>query len=229
MNIAISLDIDWAPDACIEYTCDLLKKNGLKATFFATHQSPVIRELIKDNDFEVCPHPNYYSLFGDKPERTFEEITDECMQWFPDSKGVRTHGLLTGFPILNHYKKLGLKYDASMYVHQNHGIKPFLIFDDFYRIPHSFEDDVNFALSKNFEFKPEQIQSDLMILDFHPVHIYLNTNSVEHYESAKMHYQSPADLKKRKATTLGTETYFKTLLESCATNKFKTPLLSELI
>jgi len=37
--IALTLDIDWAPDWMIEKVAEMLLKYGVKATWFATHRN----------------------------------------------------------------------------------------------------------------------------------------------------------------------------------------------
>ncbi len=210
----ISLDIDWAPDECIAYACTIIKKHGLKATLFATHSSPLLKELESDSDFEIAIHPNLYSLFqNEKPTKSMAQIIDEMLAIFPNSEGIRTHGLVSGFPVLNYINSLGLKYDASSYVHLNHGIKPYKIFETLKRIVHTFEDDVNFALEQNFNAE-NLINQPFVIVDFHPIHIFLNTHSVAHYEQSKIHYKQPEQLKKCKFDGPGTETLFRELCQN---------------
>ena len=35
--VSITMDVDWAPDFAPIYACNLLKKNGIPSTIFATH------------------------------------------------------------------------------------------------------------------------------------------------------------------------------------------------
>jgi hypothetical protein len=135
------------------------------------------------------------------------------MQDFPNARGIRTHGLITGFPLLHYYHKIGLKYDASMYLHEQYNVKPFKIFNDFYRIPHSFEDDVHFSINKKFDMDLTQIDTDILIMDFHPIHVFLNTASVNQYEKAKKYYKNPKELQKLRNKELGICTLLKSILD----------------
>ena len=45
MNYHITFDIDWAPDFTINYCLQILKKKNIKATFFATHRTDLLKNL----------------------------------------------------------------------------------------------------------------------------------------------------------------------------------------
>ena len=48
----ITLDIDWSPDFIIRNVSKVLRKNNVKATWFVTHESPVLDELRENKLFE---------------------------------------------------------------------------------------------------------------------------------------------------------------------------------
>lgn len=41
----LTLDLDWAPDFMIEAAIEPLRRLGLPATLFVTHESPLVAEL----------------------------------------------------------------------------------------------------------------------------------------------------------------------------------------
>lgn len=45
--VSITIDVDWAADVALIYACNLLKKNGIPATIFATHSSPALEDRKK--------------------------------------------------------------------------------------------------------------------------------------------------------------------------------------
>ena len=45
--VSITMDVDWAPDFALIYACNLLKKNGIPTTIFATHSSPAFEDRKK--------------------------------------------------------------------------------------------------------------------------------------------------------------------------------------
>ena len=86
----LTFDIDWASDAIFQETVSFLKKYNAKATFFATHLSPFIKELEKDSDFEIGLHPNFNNLLNgyDKNNKNYQQVVDELKAIYPDALGV---------------------------------------------------------------------------------------------------------------------------------------------
>ena len=54
-------------------------------------------------------------------------------------------------------------------------------------IPYNFEDDVHYLYGKSFDISlcEEFKSSEFLIMDFHPIHIYLNTDINETYHNAR--------------------------------------------
>ena len=70
---------------------------------------------------------------------------------------------------------------------------------DIIRIPHGFEDDV--LLLENNELLQLDINdnsSNLKVFDFHPIHIFLNSFSLESYKNCKNSFSDYTELKKYK-------------------------------
>lgn len=63
-TIYLTFDIDWAHDTILEYTVDLLEKHEVAATFFVTHDTPVLNRLRDNPLFELGIHPNFNPLFS---------------------------------------------------------------------------------------------------------------------------------------------------------------------
>jgi len=89
--VAITFDIDWAPDWCIQLCYDLCKSVDCQATFFATHDSPVIHAIENDEMFEVGIHPNF--AHGSTQGSNYDEILKYCTEMFPGAKSIRTYRL----------------------------------------------------------------------------------------------------------------------------------------
>jgi len=58
-KIFLSFDIDWAIDEAVESLADMLEARGVAATFFVTHDSPVLARLASNPLFELGIHPNF--------------------------------------------------------------------------------------------------------------------------------------------------------------------------
>lgn len=227
-TIALTFDIDWAPDEVIEDLLNLLSKYKAKATFFATHQTPVLANL-NPQQFEIGIHPNFNNLINGKgDEANFREIIDKFMNWFPNSKGARSHSLVQGTHILNYLKQVGIEYDSNLYSHYQH-FSAFHYFNDLIRIPYFFSDDVHVLLKKIFSIKELNISRFIPnVFGFHPIHTYLNTAKTAHYEISKPYYHQATELLKRRNTqVLGTRDLLIETLKYCNENNIPTLLMSE--
>ncbi len=192
----LTFDIDWASDAILQETVSLLKKYNAKATFFATHLSPFIKELEKDSDFEIGLHPNFNNLLNgcDKDNKNYQQVVDELKAIYPDALGVRSHSLTQSSSILEAFISAGLKYDVNLFLPYHDQIKPHKAWNDLVRIIYNWEDDVHWIYKKSFDDLDINLGNELNIFDFHPVHIYLNTDCAQSYEKSRDHHRDPSQL-----------------------------------
>ncbi|MBL0942496.1 MAG: hypothetical protein IBJ00_07225, partial [Alphaproteobacteria bacterium] len=189
--IALTFDIDWAPDWSVKECAELCAQYSIPATFFATHASPFLEQLKKEQLFEIGIHPNF--LQPSSQGTNEKEIMNYMMRLVPNAISMRTHGLFQSsnllFMIINEYKQI--KYDFSLCLPNNSKLLPFNYFDNneqfFTRIPYQWEDDLFFTLPAK-EKKLDNIifkQAHYEIFDFHPIHVSLNSNNVENYNRLK--------------------------------------------
>lgn len=131
--IALTFDIDWAPDWCIQTCLDLCRNANVKATFFVTHPSSVLQNIAADTRFELGIHPNFSSTTTQllptvTPSehmhiRTHEEtrisaVLDYCLSLVPQARSIRTHGL---WKCSNMYACIeesypSIQYDVSTFI-----------------------------------------------------------------------------------------------------------------
>ena len=91
------------------------------------------------------------------------------------------------------------------------------------RIPCYWGDNLPLLSQTKLELSELEIQkSGLKIYNFHPIHIYMNTNSLEHYHSYKKFYHQVDMLRKYKNTGSGIGTLFRGLLQHLSENKTST-------
>ncbi len=189
--ISVSFDIDWALDPVIEECLIPLEKAGISATFFATHESKILSDL--DNGIhEVGIHPNFMPNFHGKG-RPFKEVIDELLFLFPNSKGVRFHSLGYAAQIISYCKDQGLEYDSSVFLPMQ--VEPYRDDLGFGRVPF-FRSDFQMILEKNLSLSLSEYNPHLHLgFCFHPIHIFLNTCSLKHYEDSRNHFRNFKDLK----------------------------------
>lgn len=203
------MDIDWAPEEAIQYCVDLLKKFNIKSTFFATHESSVLKGLVKDNDIEIGVHPNYFK------NKNFENVIDELLIFYPDAISVKAHGLFSSSNIVKLYQRKGFKTCSDVFLPSHPNLEPVWRFgqDSILMVPYFWEDDNYFtnALDPDFEIDRFILIPGLKIFNFHPIHVFANTSTHQHYQDFKKYYKEPAELKKRRSCK-GTEDFFTNLL-----------------
>lgn len=218
--ISLSFDIDWANDMVIQHSLDILESAKIKATFFVTHDSPVVRS-IESYGHEIGLHPNFLPNFnGDGIP--YRQVIDSLMQTFPTAQGIRAHSLCTSAPLLDYCYGKGLKYDSSLYFPNQ--TKPYKEYTGIYRIPFINSDFQTVIDQKSFENDILNYDSTLpYVFVFHPIHIYLNTMTKDHYEQAKKYNNDIENLLNyRNHTNPGAENFLKNLLVNYPSSQFRT-------
>lgn len=193
--VYFTIDVDWAPEAVIADTLALLEEHQVAATLFCTHASRVIDQC-HTALFEKAIHPNFNFLLNGQHSngQNAEAVLDNLLDLYPEAKGVRSHSMTQSSVLLDLFVQKGLLYDANHFLPYQ-PVTPFKLWNGLIRIPYNWEDDVHFSYGKAFENPEfEFAGNQLLIVDFHPVHIYLNTKSKEHYQQAKKYYQEPDEL-----------------------------------
>jgi hypothetical protein len=194
-NCYITIDIDWAPEEVIEDTLSLLEAYDVSATLFCTHKSMAIDRAGNDR-FEKAIHPNFNFLLEGKQDhgKNAEETIENLLAIYPGAKGVRSHSMAQSSVLLNLFKEKGMLYEANHFVPYQ-PIKPFFLWNGLIRLPYNWEDDVHFMYRKEFNDDLfDFAKGNLLVLDFHPIHIFLNTEHEDRYLAAKKHYQQPKEL-----------------------------------
>lgn len=203
-SVFITIDIDWCHDDVLTCAIELLERANTSATWFVTHETPLLERLRANPKFELGIHPNFNRLLAGlaEPPETAASVIDSILQIVPEAKAVRSHSMTQNSQLLNLFKERGLMFDCNHFIpHQaNYQLTPFRIWNGLIKIPYFWEDDLH-CIDK-IDFNPSQwLKCDsLNVFDFHPIHLFLNTHDLELYEATRdLHYQ-PALLKSRANT-----------------------------
>jgi len=187
-SIVITLDVDWAPDFMIDGAARLLCERGVRATWFVTHRSPAVERLAEDPLFELGLHPNF--LPGSTHGDSWDAVLAHCAELVPGAISMRTHSLVQSTPLLDHVAaETDVRVDASLYLPHGPGLRPLEHWSgrgSLVRVPFLWEDDLEMA-------RPVPVWSidglpsagGLKVLDFHPVHVFLNSVAMDGYEALK--------------------------------------------
>jgi|TARA_B100000315_G_scaffold254652_1_gene296177 hypothetical protein len=191
-QFVLSFDVDWAPDCAIDFVVDVLVEKQIKATWFVTHDSPGIERLFQHNNiFELGIHPNF--LPNSTHGNSIKEVLTHIAQLVPNSKIMRTHCLTQSTEILEtSVSDFGIEIDASLFLMGMSNIQPHLLFlnhdvKGLIRIPYFFEDDFEmFSPAKSWKINDGKYHvSGLKVFNFHPMYIYLNSDSMHKYRELK--------------------------------------------
>lgn len=194
----LTFDIDWAPDFIIDWLANLLVEKSTPATWFATHPSPAVDNLLSEPLFEVGIHPNF--LPHSSQGEDVETVLDYCFDLVPGAKSVRLHSLLQSTPILSAIMARGqIRNDVSLFMPNYPYLAPFEYTwqgEKILRFPYFWEDDMIME-QENYHWSyvqhdEEIASSGILIYDFHPVHVYLNSSEPSSYNLLK---QRVGDLK----------------------------------
>lgn len=183
----ITIDLDWAPDFMIEPMAAAMVERGVRATWLITHASPAVDALrVRPDLFELGIHPNFLpgSSHGDTPD----EVIDHCLGLVPSARCVRSHGLMQSTRLLHNLgSREGLGVDLSLYLHHCPTVAPCRFAYHgarLLRLPHVWEDDFEMECSDaSWRLEPILRLEGLKILDFHPVHVFLNCPIGEAYKA----------------------------------------------
>lgn len=217
--MAVEIDVDWAHEEIIEDTVLLLEKYGVDATFFATHKSLVIDNILNSNSYEIGIHPNFIPLLrGDTSKgKDFKEVIDNLMNIYPDSKSSKAHSLVDSSVLLDYYNKIGITHDNTYLIDAPKMLPlvPWRLWNNLIRVPLFWEDDyatvTKYQCNFNDLIKP---MPGLRVFGFHPLHIFLNTESLERYEATRNIQDHPKKLLEYRYDGEGTRTRFIQLLNA---------------
>lgn len=221
-KIYLTFDLDWCSDSVLRHTLDLIERRDVHATFFVTHRTPLLDRIRENPKFELGIHPNFNCLLeGDfRYGRTYRSVIEHFLSLVPDAVSVRSHSLVQSSGILKAFFELGITHDCNLLVPATARPEPFLHWQNgLLRVPFVFEDDVECQSAwSNLGLLRTILSGDfLKVLDWHPIHIFLNTEDLTRYESARPVLQEHALLaRKVNANSYGANDFLHEILGQCS-------------
>jgi len=213
--------LDWCSDEVSDFVAEKLTQAGMRATWFATHRSAGVEELLTNDSFEVGVHPNFLpgSTHGASEENVLRHITE----LLPEARCMRTHGLYQSFPMLaSAYSDFAMHVDVSLFLPYHTNLHPTNLpvgGGSLLRLPYYWEDDAEMLLHDPvWSFREvRHAGPGLRIYDFHPVHVALNISDFGDYERLRAaHPPSRWDrafIRKHQRKGRGTLSFFEEMLE----------------
>ena len=136
----LTFDIDWASDDVISDVIDLLNQYNIKATFFVTHQTPVLSKIRSNKNFELAIHPNFNPILNLQGQKTVNQTFDEILEIVPEAIVSRSHSLTNSGRWNSINKEKGLRYTSNYFMYMQKDIKPIKNINDVVEIPIYFSD-----------------------------------------------------------------------------------------
>jgi hypothetical protein len=214
-KIFLTLDVDWAHDSVILDTAELIENLGVRATWFFTHDSPTI-DYLKDNGHEIGIHPNFNKLLSGDGSLNVQRIVDDCLAWCPDAVSTRSHSLVYGAPIATYLASKSVKYSSNLNIPHSSGIAlaPWMSSSSLIEVPYSWADEHSWSKYSQPSCAEWLRGVGLLVADFHPIHVFLNTQTSADYENTRFCHQDPKTLIGHRKSGLGVRNDLITICEA---------------
>ena len=195
-SLVLTIDIDWAHDAVIGDLAEIIAAHGVAATWFVTHRTPMLREIAAMPRQELGIHPNFNPFLdgGGKDDPT--GIVGRLRDIVSDPRSVRSHSLTRSSRLAKLFRDHGLTHESNYLLPPLLGasLHPWRDFAGLIQVPIRWEDDVRLLDASLGEPVDHHGSLSPLVVDFHPIHVFLNTSSITEYEAARPDSQDPAAL-----------------------------------
>src|SRR5690606_37916543 len=190
---------------------------GAHATLFVTHPSPALDSWRTATGLELGWHPNFRP--GSTQGKSPAEVAAYLEAIAPGARSMRTHDLHQSTSLFREFlgHARSLRYDSSQYVPGQDHLRSFDLglggSRSIKRFPFLWEDDLHLAAGGTAAFRFSRLTAGgLRILNFHPIHIYLNTADFADYERVRalgpMHALTAAQIGPHRNSGRGIATLF---------------------
>lgn len=182
-------DMDWASEAALAIQQEIFDLYDIHATYFVTHDSPLIIKRRKDKKVDIGIHPNF--LPDSSHGNTFEEVIDTVLKFAPEARCFRSHRCFEATPITHALVKKGLLYDSNMITNLQQGITPIKHESGLIRFPVFYEDGTHFEWRRDWDFsKYAKLfgYPGIKIISVHAMITALNAATSEYWAQLKIKF-----------------------------------------
>ncbi|MDR1292977.1 MAG: hypothetical protein LBJ91_06270 [Clostridiales Family XIII bacterium] len=236
--VYLTFDVDWACDEVLEYAISLVEDSDTKATFFITHDTPLLARLRENPNIELGVHPNFSPLLENGGGASAREILQDIHAVVPEAVAVRSHALMTGSLLSDLFYKDGLRIESNTYYHVGREkIIPSPAYDPcgMLRVFHFWEDDCHIAwadqrVERDWDAGGFLDYDGVRIFDFHPIHLFLNTEHGQRYESSRGVHRAPTELAHHRNTAdAGAGAFFTDLIGAIKARNIPTGKIADIL
>ena len=229
----LTFDMDWAIDEVLEDFCCLLRACDVTGTLHVTHNTPVLESIRQEKRLELGIHPNYNPQLLGTGGGNVSSVLSALKSIVPEAKCLRSHALTSSSIIGKEYENFGIECELNMLVNVRDGMRlmPYRApLGEYTVIPFIYEDDVYLAgnsLKNPSDYFSNQFEAP-RIFNFHPIHLYLNTDCMETYEKARPCFKNSDKLLEMKnKENYGIRDFFKELVFYANENNWQSFKISE--
>lgn len=203
-KIWITFDFDWACDNVLNYTLNIINEMNINTTCFVTNETTMLDEFRKNDNIELGIHPNFNKILNGEEKKSSNDIISDILKIVPEAISCRSHALVQSSNILRDLYSQNIKYDLNTYIPNESNIilKPYKSFTGIKVCPFFFEDDIYLmnVIKDRYKDKINSLldRDGLKIFNFHPIHVFLNTEKINRYENAKKYNKDFVNLKNYK-------------------------------
>jgi hypothetical protein len=201
-TVCLTIDIDWALDEVIQDTLTLINRFACPATWFATHDTPMLREISASDTHEIGLHPNFNSLLegsGSDARQTLAALRHVA----PEARSIRSHSLTRSSRLACLFAQGGFTHESNLIIPPN--ATPELWcwrdFSGLVQAPIRWEDDVRLLDATLGDPVDVLGRLRLLTVDVHPIHVFLNTMTIDDYEGARPHFGNFMELDRRRRSS----------------------------
>lgn len=234
-KIYLTFDMDWACDELMEFLYDLLEEYDVSATVNVTNDFGSIKKYKKNKKIDLGIHPNFNRLIdgitggGVNDKRS---IVEQCKLIVPDAVVARSHSLFSSTPVTKVFYDCGIRYEMNCYIEPCRWICVYpWILQGVLQIPFFYEDDI-FMMeggSNRPEFYLDHSIKMYKVFNFHPIHLFLNSESLLRYEGIKDNYHNFLVLKENvNNSCYGILDFFKELIEKAKLQGYQFGKIAEI-
>ena len=204
-KVFFTFDVDWAHDEVIADTLALVGHSGHKSTWFATHDADYLQSLFDSDLVEVGVHPNFNNLLNNNSVQNSGEIIMHARSIVPDGTSLRSHSLMQSERLIDEFSAAGFTHISNLFVPYASGLRmiPFRLWDGVTIVPYQFQDNVEIKMNLN-SMDNSISEYEFHVFNFHPIHVFLNTESLDRYEKTRPLHQNPKELIKYRYKGFGT-------------------------
>lgn len=168
----LAFDTDWVPQFLLDFVFQRLAHYGVTATFFCS--SPYA--FPEGSAHERALHPNF--MPDSTQGKTPGEVLAHLKAFYPDAQGSRSHCLFWHAGLRAHLLQAGVRYNATTFTPLQPCLSPWF-FKGLWDFPVWWSDGLQMDQFPLDRFNPPSSEAPgLKICVFHPIHIWLNSQSL---------------------------------------------------